>query len=164
MSLNTIKYRNLIDLIDKQINLYEEYLKFQEKEREALKSAKIKDLKECTISRSNILELIMVLKSKIGEILSEEGENKISKLLNKYGTPEQKRQALMKVKKLRYLVKCTQGRAREYSELLDFSSNFINGSLSILWSATQGIFKSYGRDGAIHESYHPEKFIKDRTL
>ena len=41
MSLDSYTYRNLISLIDKQILLYEDYLKLQEKEREALKEAKM---------------------------------------------------------------------------------------------------------------------------
>lgn len=164
MALDTSVFREMHDIVNKQIALYEEYLRVQNEEKEGLKRVNVQKIKENTVLRSNILEYIYVLKNKLSDILSKEGESKVIRLLNKKASIEQKRIILPKIKKLRELVKQTQGKAREYSELLDFSSNLINGSLSILWSATQGIFKSYGRDRNIHESYHPNGVGKDRKL
>ena len=164
MALPGNVYRELLDIINKQLSLYEEYLKIQNDEREGLKKANVQKIKENTVLRSNILEYIYVLKNKLSTLITNEGENKVIKLLNKKAPNEQKMILLPKIKKLRELIKQTQGKAREYSELLNFSSNLVNGSLSILWSATQGIFKSYGRDRNIHESYHPSGLGKDRKL
>ena len=164
MALSGSVYRELLDIINRQTSLYEEYLKIQNDEREGLKKVNIQKIKEDTVLRSNLLEYIYVLKNKLSTILANEGENKVIKLLNKKASNEQKMILMPKIKKLRDLIKKTQGKAREYSELLDFSSNLVNGSLSILWSATQGIFKSYGRDRNIHESYHPSGLGKDRKL
>ena len=164
MALSGSVYRELLDIINRQTSLYEEYLKIQNDEREGLKKVNIQKIKEDTVLRSNLLEYIYVLKNKLSTILANEGENKVIKLLNKKASNEQKMILMPKIKKLRDLIKKTQGKAREYSELLDFSSNLVNGSLSILWSATQGIFKSYVRDRNIHESYHPSGLGKDRKL
>lgn len=164
MALESNIYRSLVELLNSQTSLYEDYLKIQEKEKEALKKANVLKVKEFTVARSNILERIVIVKSKIGAILSREGENKLLRLLSKNASIEQKRVLIPKIKNLRELIKSTQGKAREYSQLLDFSSNLVNGSLSILWSATQGIFKSYGRDRNIHQSYHPNSTPKDRVI
>ncbi|MGI6681056.1 MAG: flagellar export chaperone FlgN [Bdellovibrionota bacterium] len=164
MALNYQTYRDLLDNINKQLTLYEEYIKAQNDEKESLKKADIKKVKENTALRSNILEYIHLHKNKLSDILTKEGESKILKLVNKKASAEQKSILIPKIRRLRELVKNTQGKAREYSELLDFSSNLVNGSLSILWSATQGIFKSYGRDRNIHEAYHPSLINKERKL
>lgn len=166
MTLDNNIFRQLFDLLNNQTKLYEDYLKVQEDEKEALKKASVAKVKECTILRSNILERIVIVRSKVGEILSRENESKLLRLLSKKGSLEQKRILAPKIKNLRELIKKTQGKAKEYSQLLDFSSNLINGSLSILWSATQGIFKSYGRDRTIHQSYHPSNtgVGKDKTF
>ena len=103
------------------------------------------------------MEILTIKKEKFEKI--EECAKKMGELVR--GCRNQTRE---EDKKLRELIKQTQGKAREYSELLNFSSNLVNGSLSILWSATQGIFKSYGRDRNIHESYHPSGLGKDRKL
>lgn len=164
MAIDSHTYREIYDIINKQIALYQEYLKVQDEEKEGLKRVNVQKIKENTVLRSNILEYIYVLKNKLADILNREGENKILKLINKSASNEQKMILIPRIKKLRELVKQTQGKAREYSALLDFSSNIVNGSLSILWSATQGIFKSYGRDRNIHQSYHPSGLGKDRKL
>ena len=90
MALPGNVYRELLDIINKQLSLYEEYLKIQNDEREGLKKANVQKIKENTVLRSNILEYIYVLKNKLSTLITNEGENKVIKLLNKKASNEQK--------------------------------------------------------------------------
>ena len=62
MALPGNVYRELLDIINKQLSLYEEYLKIQNDEREGLKKANVQKIKENTVLRSNILEYIYAYK------------------------------------------------------------------------------------------------------
>ena len=58
--------------------------------------------------------------------------------------------------KLRVLVQSNHQRGREFGRLANFALTLVNGSLSILWSATQSITRAYGRNAVVKESFAPK--------
>lgn len=50
---------------------------------------------------------------------------------------------------LHSLIKDSAALAREISQVVNFSLDFINGSLSIIWNGTQSATSSYGRKGVV---------------
>ena len=58
--------------------------------------------------------------------------------------------------KLRVLVSSNHQRGREFGRLANFALTLVNGSLSILWSATQSITRAYGRNGVVTEKMAPK--------
>ena len=58
--------------------------------------------------------------------------------------------------KLEVLVHENRTRGREFSRLVHFASTIIDGSLSILRSATQSISRAYSRSGVVQEKFAPK--------
>lgn len=82
---------------------------------------------------------------------------KLRELIVKFMAPQNAKQLLPLVDRLRGLVKESQAQGRQHHQILDFGLKVVHGVLSIFSFATQHVVKSYNRRGALEQSYQPAK-------
>ncbi len=68
---------------------------------------------------------------------------------------EDAQRLMPKVEELRKLVEQCHAGSKEFKQVIEFSLKLVSGLVSIIWSATQNLVKSYTQSGTMRESYHP---------
>jgi hypothetical protein len=80
---------------------------------------------------------------------------KVSDLVLNHCSPSDKKRLLPLVQKLKQKISHVEEKSREFNQVLNFSLGLVNGSMSILWSATQSVTKGYNAFGAVTEGIQP---------
>ena len=90
--------------------------------------------------------------------------NTLSVLVKTYATRDERKSLLSLIDKIRQISKATKRSSLEINALASFSLSMIHSLLSIIWSGTLGIAKSYGKKGNLKESFHPLGSRSKNTL
>jgi hypothetical protein len=97
------------------------------------------------------VEQVTIPSSVISKRENHQKSLKISTVLkNSFDTSESLK-AFKLIEELKKLIENVEIKNRELNQMNDFSLRLVNGSLSILWSATQNINRVYSKDGNINE-------------
>jgi hypothetical protein len=59
------------------------------------------------------------------------------------------------IEKVKLRIKEIENRSREFGQVVNFSLGLVNGSMSLLWSATQPVSKVYNAFGAMKQGVQP---------
>lgn len=155
--------------LERSCALHEQYLDVLTEERTRLKTFSADDVERIRTKREEILGTIAELNTQRLEILSvvpEGTTRKLSELieLDTIFSPRDADTLRPHVGRLKALATAVQTQNREFSQVVNFALNLVHGSLSILWSATQNVTRSYTAGGAILENRTPTGSRLQSTL
>ena len=148
----------LVSILQKEIELYTKYTALLEEERHFLvkfKEEKVNAITAKRIEVYNSLESLQKERMQLMESFPDWRGKKLYDLVIKHMHHKNAKRVLPLVTQLREVVKKTEASGKQHSQILSFSLRSIQGVLSILWSATQTVVKSYNSKGKMQNSYHP---------
>jgi hypothetical protein len=150
--------RSLEMLLVKECRLYEQYLTVLLEERTSIIRFNAETLGQLTVKRAALYEEMLKAQDTRLELMrsfpSNQGK-KLRDLITQYCTPEDKRRLLPLAEKLKSLVESVQQQSKEQNQILGFGLKLVHGMVSLFWSATQNVVRSYSRKGVTKEAYNP---------
>ena len=156
--------RQLKQIIEEECALYGGYLQILDQERELLRqmrsSANTDAIMLLTAKRDVFSQEMKVLAERRGELLSVFGDTqglKLSQLVKDYFHKADVSELMPCINRLKLLVDKSRRKNFEFSQIIGFSLNLVNGLASLFWSASQSVIKCYSPNGKIKESFHPSK-------
>lgn len=150
--------KELAKILEYECGLYAAYVKTLANEKEAITKFNAENVSALTEQRLLLTEQIKAAKEQrfmVLDALPEGRKEKLSNLLQKYAHIEDAKRLMPLVQKLKVLVVEARQKSMEFNQIANFSLGIVNGSLSILWSATQNVVRSYDTLGSLKESYNP---------
>lgn len=167
MALPSEVSRKLPRLLRIEIGAYTEYLQILQEQRNSVKGFHADKLKTLTAKRNELTRKLRDLHEERLTLLKDPtfgGETKLTSIVERFGSDEERRTFLPQIENLRRLVEATRQEASECQGVQSFALNVVNGSLSILMRATKHVSKQYGRQGKINESYLPRSSRHEGVL
>ena len=150
--------RELEDLIKEEISVYTRYLTVLDEERRDLVASRAERLLMHSAERSHLVNLMRAAQDERRKIMRRYSADRLltlSAFIQTY-LPEKEGARLMPlVAQLKNLVRSAQSDTGEFSQVASFAMRMMSGLVSILWSATQNIVRSYSPQGRMKEVYHP---------
>ena len=145
--------------VEKECTLYRRYIALLDEERGWLARFNEERITALTAQRSALYEELLAAQDlRLAAMRHFPAQNmKLRDLVVKFMLPVNAKKLLPLIDSLRALVKDSQTKGRQHSQILEFGLNVVHGVLSIVWSATQHVVKSYNRQGTMNEAYHPAK-------
>jgi hypothetical protein len=159
MKLSESAVRHIERCIQDEIALCDSYLVVLKDEQSAVIGLKAGRVAECSLKREGIAHALTELRQRrtqlVATLAGAEGV-KVSDLIAARcaGAVDRKR-LLNLIEKLRQRVVQVAESSKEFQQMLNVSLGLVNGSLSIVWSATQPVTKGYNAFGTITESIQP---------
>lgn len=145
-------------LIRHECDLHREYLSVLASEREALTHFQQDEIVSLSSKRETLYESMRAAHERRLELMREfpgGEEMRLSQFIVKFCRPTDARVLAPLVAELKSLVKRCRTDGHEFNQIADFGLKMVGGTLSILWSATQDVSRSYSRQGKLKEFYHP---------
>ncbi len=151
-------------LLEEECAVHQHYLEVLGKEQIAVSNLKSEDVATLSTEREALYERMAQISQKRQQFLTKfpESENKkLSEILVKNCHIDDIKQLSPLVKKLKLLLDRSRRAGNEMGQITDFALRMVNGTMSILWSATQNITRSYTKGGVAKESFQS---LKNDTL
>ncbi|MBX7144134.1 MAG: flagellar export chaperone FlgN [Oligoflexia bacterium] len=145
-------------VLDQEIELQEKYAALLAAERAALARFDSAEVERTCSERESVYDQMQQLHSRRTELMKEFPEfrgRRLSELVQLFCQPEDGRRLQGKILRLKQGIQKTRRGSSEFGQIAQFSLNLVNGVLSMLWSATQHVTRSYTRRGGVKESVHP---------
>lgn len=150
--------RELERLLKAECAIYREYSELMTKERQAVISFKMAEVEAITARRVSLSTAMGEAHHQRLTLLKQLPEGDCEKLTTviarQFSGADQKR-LMSLAEELRSAIRASQANGLQFGQIVTYALNLVNGSISLLWSATQNVFKAYGKKGQIKESYHP---------
>ena len=148
----------LRQILTAECDVYQRYLNLLAEEGKAIARFKSDQVEALTESRQELFERMTELKNErmafMKELAGSEKAN-LGKVIGEKFSGRDKRELEALRNKLKSLVDKTRNKGYEFNQVVNFALNFVNGTVSLLMSASQNIVKSYSRSGVLKESYNP---------
>lgn len=148
----------LSSTIEREYKLYAEYLKVLEEERTCLSkfnAEKVTDLSDKRETLSIKISDARDARMELLKVIPDSDKRPLSEIVTRDFHPDDARKLMPLVAKLKEVVKQAQAKGREFNQVVNFSLNVVTSTLSIFWSATQTVTRSYGPQGVLKESLLP---------
>ena len=147
-------------IISQELLLYAEYQKLLVRERQALRKSDSDQIQVLADERGEVVDALSMANDQrclIIREVSKERHLKLSTFIERFLTPQEQKQLMPKVKALKVAVAGCRSESSEFGQVVNFALKVTSGLVSILWSATQNVVRSYGRTGTMREAYHPSQ-------
>lgn len=145
-------------LLKEECSLYREYRKILELEVNSVTELEVERVADLTVQRQILSDRMQEVNEKRKELLSgfEAGDKtKLSEIIVKSCSRVDAARILPLVKTLRSEIEECQRFGSEFSQVLSFSQRLIDGTVSILRSASQSVNRLYTKAGKVQESFVP---------
>jgi len=158
MKLVSADIKALEKFLAEEITLCDEYLKIIAQEQSAvvkLDSATVTVLGE---KRAEIVERLSRLREDralLVERITGDEFTRVSDVIAQGCGPVDKKRLLALAQKVKTRLAVVDNKTREFSQILNFSLGLVNGEMSLLWSATQPISRTYNARGGMTEGVQP---------
>jgi hypothetical protein len=154
--------QNLISKLERiithEIRVYEGYNALTELEKKVIAPFNAEKVLDAASRREQFLEEMKRLNFERQEIISQLGfpvNSRLTEVLPKVTKGNDYKRLMQLAKKLKSAAQSSYSDTKELSGVVKFGTGMVNGLLSIFWSATQHVTKSYTRLGNITESATP---------
>jgi hypothetical protein len=127
-------------------------------EQEAVVKLQSDEVSGLSIQRVYVIDTLAALRSdrtKLVALLAGSEGVKTSDLVERVCGPADKKRLLAIVQKIKLRIKQIEIASREFGQVVNFSLGLVNGSMSVLWSATQPVSKVYNAFGAMKQAVQP---------
>jgi hypothetical protein len=158
MKLDPSSVRALEKVLVDEVGACEEYLQLVAREQAHIVKFEHESVGLLAEKRAIVSERMAMLRDKRLEIVATIGGDKsltVTQLVTQGCVPADKKRLLALVQKLRAKVDQVEDKSREFTQVVDFTLGLVNGSISILWSATQNVNKCYNAFGGLTQSFQP---------
>lgn len=154
--------KNLRHILEEECALQKAYLEVMTEERRCLGRMQDEGANQkvllLTTKREVLAEAMKQLSQQRAELLSvfpgTEGR-RVSEIIAANFHKADVAELMPHVNRLKTLISKSRHSGLEFSQIVDFSLNLVNGLVSLLWSASQSVIKSYAPNGKPRESYNP---------
>lgn len=153
--------------LTKECALYEKYLIALEKQREALTKFETDKIDALNHKRAKLIQEMKEYEKKRLELVSElpkSKERRLVDLIREHFSGKEGIELQKLAHSLRELVQTSRAMSQEFGLANQFALNMVNGSISLIWQATQNVSRQYGRKGALSESYNPTRSRQETVL
>lgn len=157
----------LSSCLENECRLYQTYITLLKEEQAYLTRFNEEKLSGLSARRSELYDKLLTAQDRRLALMQNFPEKqgvKLRDLVLVHMLPQNARLVLPMIDQLRSLVKESQQLGKQHFQVLDFGLKMVHGLLSIFWSATQRVVKSYNRNGEIQQSYHPAKSRRSGVL
>lgn len=158
MKLVSADIKALEKFLVEEIALCDEYLKIITEEQEAvvkLDSATVTLLGE---KRAAVVDKLTILREEralLVERVTGDEFTRVSDMISQGCSPVDKKRLLGLAQKVKARLAIVDKKTREFGQIVNFSLGMVNGEISILWSATQPISRTYNAHGGLVEGVQP---------
>lgn len=159
--------RQLENVLSQECNLYSRYIEILDEENAVLRSFTPEKMDEVVKKREKLTSALEDASSQRKALLARfpEGDKvKLSHIIAKYCHPDDVKRVMPLVLKLKELIELSRSRTLAHQQSVSFSTQMVNGLISILWSAGQQVSKLYGRTGKVEEKMQPPTAKAQSTL
>ena len=160
MSIDPSIVREIEALLIQECGLYRDYLAVLTEERGWFSRFNAEKVEGLTVKRAELYEAMLSCQNRRLELMRSISQNKsmnLRALISEYCIGADAKRILPYCEELRSLAAKIERESRQHSQIIHFGLKTVHGLLSILWSATQSVLKSYDRKGAACQSYQPVK-------
>lgn len=158
MKLDAGVVRSLERILNEELAQCDLYIGLLFEEQKSVVALKPDQVNELGLKRAAAVDNLSKLRDQrvklIATITGSESV-KVSDLIQSHCSPSDKKRLLPLVQKLKQRITHVEDKSREFNQVVNFSLGLVNGSLSILWSATQSVTKGYNAFGTVTESIQP---------
>ncbi len=158
MKLDAGVVRSLEKILSEELAQCDLYLGLLFEEQKSVVALKPDQVTELGTKREAAVETLSKLRDQRVRLIAAVTGNesvKVSDLVQNHFSPSDKKRLLPLLQKLKQRIAHVEEKSREFNQVLNFSLGLVNGSMSILWSATQSVTKSYNAFGTVTESIQP---------
>jgi|GEM_PF-6011685 len=151
-------FKALQSLLEKECELYVKYNGVLSQERAHLSKFDSEKILLLSAERERLCDLMKEAQAQRRELIKQVSGSsrlKVTDFIAKYFSGQEAQLLLGRVERLRLLIHQTQSRGTEFSQVVNFAIKLIGGLVSIIWSATQNVVRSYTAGGKLKETYHP---------
>lgn len=154
--------RNLLDRLEKiitrEIRVYEGYNALTELEKKLVIPFNAEKVMDAAVRRDQFVSEMKKLQEERREVVAQLGFDSSTRLTTVINDllkgPEAKKFTTL-ANKLKKSVESSQRDTKELNGTMKFGMGMVDGLLSIFWSATRHVTKSYTRMGGLQESSTP---------
>lgn len=150
--------RTLEKLLTEELAQCDRYLQIVRQEQEAVVKLQAEQVSALSTQRVYVIDTLAALRSdrnKLVSLISGSEGAKASDLIESACGPSDRKRLLAIIQKIKVRIKQIEDSSREFSQVVNFSLGLVNGSMSLLWSATQPVSKVYSAFGAMKQSAQP---------
>ena len=157
MKLVIADIKALESFLQEEIHLCDEYLKIIALEQVAVVKLKSDLVAQHGETRALVVEKLgktRDARALLVERVTGDPYTRVSEMIEGCG-PSDKKRMIALTQKVKARLAQVDKRTRELNQILNFSLGLVNGEISILWSATQSVARSYTSFGTINEGVQP---------
>jgi hypothetical protein len=158
MKLTSADVKTLEKFLVDEVSLCDEYLKIIKDEQAAVVKLESETVTLLGEKRGVVVDNLTRLREEralLVERITGDEFTRVTDMINQGCAPGDKKRLLAltnKVKgRLMVVDKCT----KEFNQILNFSLGLVNGEISLLWSATQPVSRTYNAYGGMSEGVQP---------
>jgi hypothetical protein len=158
MKLTTADVKTLEKFLVDEISLCDEYLKIIQQEQAAvvkLDAEKVSLLGEKRGAVVEKLTLIREDRALLVERITGDEFMRVTDMVNQGCAPSDRKRLLALTHKVKAHLAVVDKHTKELNQILNFSLGLVNGEISLLWSATQPVSRTYNAHGGMTEGVQP---------
>jgi len=154
-------------LIEKELLIYDSYLEVLIRQRETVPQFNLELFEKNNkklLHYSEQLEKAHNDRQKLLKSIPGGEGQRLSDFVEQHFVGREQSELMAMVKELRSKVETSQNESKEFQMISNFALNLVNGSISLLWQATQNVTRCYSPKGDVTESFAPTKNRDETTL
>jgi hypothetical protein len=158
MKLTTADVKTLEKFLVDEVALCDEYVKIIQQEQAAvvkLESEKVTILGEQRGAVVDKLTRIREDRALLVERITGDEFTRVTDMVNQGCGPQDKKRLLALIHKVKARLVIVDKCTKEFNQILNFSLGLVNGEISLLWSATQPVSRTYNAYGGMKEGVQP---------
>jgi hypothetical protein len=158
MKLSLADVKSVEKFLQEEIVLCDEYLRILSLEQAAVIKLDSQNVSQHSEARNVVVEKLAKLRDSralLVERVTGDPFTRVSEMVANGCGPTEKRRLLVLTEKVKGKLVQVDKKTRELNQILSFSLGLVNGEISILWSATQPVARSYTPYGTIQEGVQP---------
>ncbi|MCO6431186.1 MAG: flagellar export chaperone FlgN [Deltaproteobacteria bacterium] len=145
-------------VLQAECDTHQRYLALLTEETSFITKFNAEKVEALTAKREELCEKMRELQMQRRELVKEltgSEKTRLSEAIAVHFSGRERHELNALCKRLRELTTSTRKKGLEYSGVVNFALNLVNGTVSLFLAATQNIVKSYNRGGVLKESTSP---------
>jgi hypothetical protein len=158
MKLTNADVKALEKFLVDEISLCDEYLKIIKEEQAAVVKLDAEKVTLLGEARSFVVDKLTRLREDralLVERVTGDEFTRITHVINQGCGPSDKKRLIALTQKVKARLVAFDKYTKEFNQVLNFSLGLVNGEMSLLWSATQPISRTYNAHGGLTEGVQP---------
>ena len=158
MKLTSADVKTLEKFLVDEVSLCDEYLKIIKEEQDAVVKLESETVTRLGEKRGVLVDKLTHLREEralLVERITGDEFTRVTDMVNHGCTPSDKKRLIALADKVRGRLAIVDKCTKEFNQILNFSLGLVNGEISLLWSATQPVSRTYNAYGGMSEGVQP---------